>query len=85
MSTQLLSGSVKRVFFGKGYGFITGDDGNEYFFHVFELSHGSAALERMRPGDRVNFYAEAKTYTDKSGETHDGWKALRVKPTGEAA
>ncbi len=31
--SQKLKGRIKVVFPGKGYGFITGEDGDEYFFH----------------------------------------------------
>ena len=44
-------GNVKFFVENKGYGFITGDDGLDYFFHVSECA------EEVREGDAVKFTA----------------------------
>jgi len=85
MNTQLLHGAIKRVFFTKGFGFITGDDGRELFFHVYEVHGGTPEFERLTVGDRVQFYAEATTFKTAGGSEQSGWKALRVRPSTEAA
>jgi CspA family cold shock protein len=57
-------GTVKVYFPDRGYGFITGDDGKEYFVHESELE---VAVEK---DDKVEF---------KPGETAKGLKAEKVK------
>jgi cold shock CspA family protein len=69
-------GAVKRVFYTKGFGFITGDDGKEYFFHIYETR---ANFERLTMGDRVKFYAQSSAYKTKDGEEKEGFKAVRVR------
>jgi len=77
MSSEL-TGKIKRVMYGKGFGFIVGDDGNEYFFHAYEVERGG--FDHLLDGARVRFFPEAHSYTTKDGVTHEGWKALRVRP-----
>jgi CspA family cold shock protein len=47
-----MKGTVKRFYFRKGFGFIEGDQGTEYFFHYSDFSGDKAAL---RPGLDVEF------------------------------
>jgi len=44
-------GTVKFFNSSKGFGFIKGDDDNEYYVHVDELEHGA----RLNEGDKVSF------------------------------
>jgi CspA family cold shock protein len=53
MATQ--NGTVKRMVKDKGFGFIAGSDGNEYFFH--QSSCGSTRFDDMREGQSVTFNA----------------------------
>ena len=46
-----MEGSVKWFNRSKGYGFITGDDGKEYFVHSSALAEGTF----IRENDRVSF------------------------------
>ena len=81
-------GAVKRVFYTKGFGFITGDDDREYFFHVYETR---ANFERLTTGDRVKFFAQTSSYVTHercckrmpkegcTGEVKEGFKAVRVR------
>jgi len=69
-------GAVKRIFYTKGFGFITGDDEKEYFFHIYETR---AEFERLTMGDRVKFFPQSSKYKTKDGEERDGFKAVRVR------
>jgi len=46
-----MEGKVKWFNRMKGYGFIEGDDGNEYFVHSSQLAEGTF----IRDDDRVSF------------------------------
>ncbi len=47
----MTEGTVKFFNEAKGFGFITGDDGKEYFVHVSGLKEGTKISE----GDKVKF------------------------------
>ena len=47
----MVEGTVKFFNEAKGFGFITGDDGNEYFVHASGLKEGTT----IREGDKVKF------------------------------
>ena len=47
----MTEGTVKFFNEVKGFGFITGDDGKEYFVHVSGLKEGTKIAE----GDKVKF------------------------------
>jgi CspA family cold shock protein len=53
----MLTGSVKKVVFERGFGFISADDGQEYFFHRSGLD-SSLDFERLAAGERVSFDVE---------------------------
>ena len=61
-----MEGTVKFFNKTKGFGFITGDDGNDVFVHMTSLPQG----EVLNDGERVSFDVE-------SGER--GPKAVNVK------
>lgn len=52
---QIMTGKVKMYNKGKGYGFITGQDGEDYFFHVSEVSSAEVLFRDInvtfRPGE----------------------------------
>lgn len=52
------TGSVARVIADRGFGFINGDDGKQYFFHRDGLAP-SLDFERLAGGERVTFQIEA--------------------------
>ena len=62
-----MKGTVKFFNAGKGFGFITAEDGNEYFVHMSDLPEGVSLNE----GDTVTFDVE-------EGEGGKGPKAVNV-------
>ena len=64
-------GRIARLFAEEGYGFIEGDDGTEFYFHRFNVTHPDFA--DLAVGDEVVFLAET------GGE---GPQANRVKLHG---
>jgi CspA family cold shock protein len=61
-----MEGKVKWFNARKGYGFITGDDGTEYFVHYSGLDGGKF----VRENDRVSF---------EPADTEKGKQAQKVK------
>ena len=51
------NGSIKRLVHDRGFGFIAGDDGQEYFFHRGGLD-SSLEFDRLAGGERVSFDVE---------------------------
>ncbi len=50
-----MKGTVKRFYFRKGFGFIEGDQGTEYFFHYTDFTGDK---ELLRPDLEVEFQAQ---------------------------
>ncbi len=50
----MATGTVKKVVSDRGYGFISGDDGKDYFFHRDSLD-ASLDFDRLAGGERVEF------------------------------
>jgi CspA family cold shock protein len=48
-----MNGIIKRVVSDRGFGFIAGEDGTDYFFHRDEL-HG-LDFANLTPGEHVTF------------------------------
>ena len=53
----MTTGTVKKVVSDRGFGFITADDGKEYFFHRNSLQ-ASLDFDRMSEGEKVTFDIE---------------------------
>jgi cold shock protein len=53
----MATGSIKKVIADRGFGFITGEDGKDYFFHRDGLT-GSVDFDRLIGGERVEFDIE---------------------------
>lgn len=49
------NGSIKKVVTDRGFGFIAGDDGNEYFFHRSAVDN----FDFLRGGETVTFTVES--------------------------
>jgi CspA family cold shock protein len=54
----MATGTVKKVVADRGFGFITGDDGKDYFFHRDALD-GTIQFERLVGGEKVEFDAQS--------------------------
>ena len=67
----MTTGTVKRVISERGFGFIVGEDGKEYFFHRDGLT-SSVDFDRLVGGESVNFDVE----TGPKGD-----RAVRVQST----
>jgi CspA family cold shock protein len=48
-------GQIKKLVSDRGFGFITGEDGQEYFFH---RSGTSVDFDGLRGGEKVTFEIE---------------------------
>jgi CspA family cold shock protein len=54
----MTTGTIKKVVADRGFGFITAEDGKEYFFHRGGLT-GQLEFDRLVGGERVTFEVEA--------------------------
>jgi CspA family cold shock protein len=58
------SGTIKRVHYDKGFGFIRTASGQEFFFHRSAV-HGD--FEELRDGQRVSFDEEPSPKGPRAG------------------
>ncbi|HET7141989.1 MAG TPA: cold shock domain-containing protein [Candidatus Limnocylindria bacterium] len=61
----MATGTVKRVISDRGFGFILGEDGKEYFFHRDGLS-SSVDFDRLVGGESVTFETERGPKGDRA-------------------
>ncbi|MEO5964565.1 MAG: cold shock domain-containing protein [Candidatus Limnocylindrales bacterium] len=54
----MATGTIKKVVADRGFGFITAEDGKEYFFHRGGLD-ATLDFERLIGGEHVTFAIEA--------------------------
>ena len=54
----MTTGTVKMVATDRGYGFVTADDGRDYFFHRSAVEP-PLQFETIRGGDKVRFEVES--------------------------
>jgi CspA family cold shock protein len=54
----MATGTIKKVVADRGFGFITGEDGKDYFFHRDGLQ-APLDFARLGGGESVNFEIEA--------------------------
>ena len=54
----MTTGTVKKLVSDRGFGFITADDGKDYFFHRDGLDR-SLDFDRLAGGEKVAFEVEA--------------------------
>jgi CspA family cold shock protein len=48
-----MNGTIKRLMSDKGFGFVAGEDGSEYFFH--QSACNGMQFRDLREGQRVTF------------------------------
>lgn len=53
----MTTGTIKKVVSERGFGFISGEDGKEYFFHRDGLT-SSLDFDRLAGGEKVSFEIE---------------------------
>lgn len=61
----MATGTIKRVISERGFGFIGGPDGKEYFFHKNELA-ASLDFDRLVGGESVAFEVESSPKGDRA-------------------
>jgi CspA family cold shock protein len=57
VEVTVATGTVKKVVSDRGFGFITADDGKDYFFHRNALT-ASLDFDRLLGGEKVSFEVE---------------------------
>jgi CspA family cold shock protein len=67
---QELAGTVKKKVTDRGFGFIRGEDGRDYFFHFTDL-HPGVEFDEMQEGASVEFVIKRAPSTDKAGAAQD--------------
>jgi CspA family cold shock protein len=58
LEVLMTTGTIKKVVADRGFGFITGEDGKDYFFHRDGLTE-SVDFDRLVGGERVTFDIES--------------------------
>ena len=53
----MATGTIKKVVNDRGFGFITGEDGKDYFFHRDGLT-STLNFDRLNGGEKVEFEIE---------------------------
>ena len=66
-------GVIKKIVSDRGFGFIAGESGEEYFFH--HTSVADDGFEELKEGQNIEFEIEAQT--SRKGK---GPRAISVKP-----
>jgi len=61
------TGTVKKIVAERGFGFITGEDGKDYFFHRDGLSE-SIDFDRLIGGESVSFTIEKGPKGDRAAQ-----------------
>jgi cold shock CspA family protein len=75
-----MRGTVAEVIIDRGFGFITADDGRQFFFHRGALQ--GADFEELAPGVAVEFGIAGEAPGDEPGE-HP--RAINVRLAPDAA
>ena len=70
-----MTGTIKSITRSRGFGFITGEDGTDYFFHQSEL-RGGLQFAELTEGQRLTF---------ETRQTDKGPRAAEVSPAGPSA
>ena len=65
----MTTGTIKKVVSERGFGFISGEDGKEYFFHRGALD-SSLDFDRLNGGERVEFDVESNPKGPRATRVH---------------
>ena len=58
------TGTIKKIVSDRGFGFIAGEDGKEYFFH----RDGVANFDALSGGEKVTFQIESSPKGPRAGQ-----------------
>jgi CspA family cold shock protein len=61
------TGTVKKVVSDRGFGFITGEDGKDYFFHR-DAMDATIDFDQLRGGEKVEFEIESSPRGPRAGK-----------------
>ncbi len=50
-----MNGTIRRLTLDRGFGFLRGDDGRDYFFHRSDLADGADGFSDLNEDDKVTF------------------------------
>jgi cold shock protein len=59
------TGTIKKIVSDRGFGFITAEDGKDYFFHRDGLT-ASLDFDRLNGGEKVSFDVETGPKGDRA-------------------
>jgi len=62
----MATGTIKKIVSDRGFGFITAEDGKEYFFHRSGLQ-ASVDFDRLVGGEKVDFDIEQSPKGPRAG------------------
>jgi cold shock protein len=65
----MATGNIKRVVSDRGFGFISAEDGKEYFFHRNELD-SSLDFDHLNGGEKVTFDIEDSPKGPRASHVH---------------
>ena len=65
----MATGTIKKVVGDRGFGFITADDGKDYFFHRNALD-SSLDFDRLNGGEKVEFDIEQSPKGPRASRVH---------------
>jgi len=60
----MAEGTIKKLVSERGFGFIAGSDGSEYFFH----RDGTDDFDSLRGGESVTFNVESSPKGPRAGQ-----------------
>jgi CspA family cold shock protein len=69
LEVNVTTGTIKKVISDRGFGFITADDGKDYFFHRGALD-SSLDFDRLMGGEKVEFDVEQSPKGPRASRVH---------------
>jgi CspA family cold shock protein len=69
VEVNVATGTIKKVVADRGFGFISGDDAKEYFFHRNSLDT-SLDFDRLAGGEKVEFEIEQSPKGPRAARVH---------------
>jgi CspA family cold shock protein len=69
LEVTVTTGTIKKVVSDRGFGFITAEDGKEYFFHRGGLD-STLDFDRLMGGEKVEFDIEQSPKGPRASRVH---------------